>query len=92
MGDLCRIGKLEKSTLVDSGGWKKMSNLKVVVEKHEGVTRVTINEEGEWSLLMNDVNGACVHVRCFGGVSYYVYEDDDGFTYSIRPLPVRRRR
>ena len=68
-----------------------MSNSKVVVEKHEGVTRVTIYEgEGEWSLLMNDIDGACVHVQCFGGVSYYVYEDDDGFTYSIRPLPIRR--
>ena len=68
-----------------------MSNSKVVVEKHEGVTRVTVNEEeGEWSLLMNDIDGACVHVRCCGGVSYYVYEDDDGFMYSIRPLPVRR--
>ena len=60
-----------------------MSNSKVIVEKHEGVTRVTIYEEGEWSLLMNDIDGACIHVRCFGSVSYCVYEDDDGFTYSI---------
>ena len=66
-----------------------MSN-RIVVEKHEGVTRVTINEEGEWSLLMNDVDGACVNVQCSGPVSYYVYEDDDGFTYSVRPPPVRR--
>ena len=62
-----------------------MSNSKVIVEKHEEVTRVTINEEGEWSLLMNDVDGACVHVQCFGGVSYYLYEDDEGFAYSVRP-------
>ena len=34
---------------------------------------------------MNDIDGACVHVQCFGGVSYCVYEDDDGFAYSIRP-------
>ena len=67
-----------------------MSNSKVVVLLHEEVTRVTINEEGEWSLLMNDINEACVHVRCFGSVSYYVYEDDDGFAYSVRPPPVRR--
>ena len=60
-----------------------MSNSKVIVEKHEGVTRVTINEEGEWSLLMNDVDGGCVHVRCFGSVSYYLYEDDGGFAYSV---------
>ena len=39
------------------------------------MTRVTINEEGEWSLLMNDVDGACVHMQCFGGVSYCMYED-----------------
>ena len=64
-----------------------MSNSKVIVEKHEGVTRVTISEEEgeEWSLLMNDADGGCVHVRCFGPVSYYLYEDDDGFAYSIRP-------
>ena len=61
-----------------------MSDLKVVVEKHEEVTRVTICEEGEWSLLMNDINGACVSLRCFGPVSYYVYENDDGFTCSVR--------
>ena len=67
-----------------------MSNSKVIVEKREEVTRVTVNEEGEWSLLMNDIDGACVHVRCFGVVSYYVYEDDDGFAYSVRPPPVRR--
>ena len=34
---------------------------------------------------MNDADGGCVHVQCFGPVSYYVYEDDDGFAYSIRP-------
>ena len=62
-----------------------MSNSKVIVEKHEEVTRVTINEEGEWSLLMNDINGVCRTLRCFGPVSYCVREDDDGFTYSIRP-------
>ena len=67
-----------------------MSNSKVVVEKHDGVTRVTIDEEGEWPLLMNDIDGACTHVRCFGSVSYCLYEDDDGFAYSIRPLPIRR--
>ena len=61
-----------------------MSNSKVVVEKHEGMTRVTIREEGEWLLLMSDPDGACVHVRCFGPVSYCVYEDDDGFTYSSK--------
>ena len=62
-----------------------MSSSKVIVEKHEEVTRVTIDEEGEWALIMNDVDGACVHVQCFGPVSYCVYEDDDGFAYSIRP-------
>ena len=69
-----------------------MSNSKVIVEKREEVTRVTVNEEGEWLLLMNDIDGACFHVRCFGAVSYYVYEDDeiDGFTYSVRSPPVRR--
>ena len=63
-----------------------MSNSKVIVEKHEEVTWVTINEEGEWSLLVNDIDGACVStVQCSGLVSYCVYEDDDGFAYSIRP-------
>ena len=70
---------------------KEMSNSKVVIEKRERVTRVTIREEeGEWSLLVNDVDGACKHLQCSGPVSYYVYEDDDGFTYSVRPPPVRR--
>ena len=68
-----------------------MSNSKVVVEKHEEVTRVTIYEKEDWSLLMNDINEACITLRCFGPVSYYVYEDD-GFAYSVRPPPVRRRR
>ena len=68
-----------------------MFNSKVVVERHEEMTRVTVREEGEWSLLMNDINGACVTLRCFGPVSYCVYENDDGFTYSVRPSPVRRR-
>ena len=54
------------------------------------MTRVTIHEEGEWSLLMNDIDGACATLRCFGSVSYCVYEDDDGFTYSVRPPSVRR--
>ena len=69
-----------------------MSNSKVVVEKHEEMTRVTIHEEGEWSLLMSDVDEACIHVRCFGPVSCYVYENDDGFAYSVRPPSIRRRR
>ena len=63
-----------------------MSDSKVVVEKHGEVTRVTIHEEGEWSLLMNDVDGVCETLRCFGAVSYCVYEDDDGFAYSMRPF------
>ena len=67
-----------------------MSNSKVVVEKHEGMTRVTIHEEEEWSLLMNDIDGACEHLQCFGPVSYCVYEADDGFTYSVRSSSVRR--
>ena len=67
-----------------------MSNSNVVVEKREEVTRVTIHEEGDWSLLMNDINGVCKTLRCFGPVSYYAYEDDDGFKYSIRPSPVCR--
>ena len=65
---------------------EEMSNSKVIVEKHEEVTRVTINEEGEWSLLMNDVDGACVHVQCSGSVSCCVCEGDDGFAYSMRSL------
>ena len=62
-----------------------MSNSKVIVEKHEGVTRVTIHEEGEWSLLVGGIDGVCETLRCFGPVSYCVYQDDDGFAYSIRP-------
>ena len=69
-----------------------MSNSKVVVEKHEEMTRVTIREEGEWSLLMNYIDGACVILRCFGSVSYCVREDGDGFAYSVRSLSVRRHR
>ena len=66
---------------------EEMSNSKVVCREARGVTRVTLNEEGEWSLLINDVDGACKHLQCSGPVSYYVYEDDDGFTYSVRPPP-----
>ena len=80
---------------LENGRWlilelEEMSNSKVIVEKHEGVTRMTINEEGEWSLLVNDIDGACKHLQCSGPVSYCVYEDDDGFTYSVRPSPVHR--
>ena len=65
-----------------------MSNSKVVVEKHEEVTRVTVYGKGKWSLLINDIDGVCETLRCFGSVSYCVY-DDDGLTYSVRPPPVR---
>ena len=61
-----------------------MSNSKVVIEKCGRVTRVTIREEGEWSLLVNDIDGAYEHLQCSGPVSYCVYEDDDGFTYSSK--------
>ena len=68
-----------------------MSNSRIVVEKRGEMTRVTINEEGEWSLMMNNIDGVCKTLRCFGPVSYCVYEDD-GFAYSVRPPPVRRCR
>ena len=61
-----------------------MSNSKVVAEKHGEMTRVTIYEEGEWSLLMNDINGSCETLWCSGPVSYCVYENEDGLTYSLR--------
>ena len=42
--------------LVESGVGRNASTSKDIVEKVEEVTRVTINEEGECTLLVNDSN------------------------------------
>ena len=59
--------------------------MSVIIEEHGEVTQITIYEYGEWSLQKNDINGTCRHVTCFGPVSYYVYKDEEGFTYFIKP-------
>ena len=59
--------------------------MSVIVKEHGDVKRVTIYENGKWLLQMNDVNGECRHKTCDGPVSYYVYYDEDGFPYTIKP-------
>ena len=57
--------------------------MSVVVKEHEGYKRVTIYENADkWLLMMNDIDGVCRHLTCFGPVSFVVYED--GFTYTLK--------